>query len=469
MIEADYSSFQLKSSVAGIHAFGHSAGRLLYFRHLRRTKMLKTSKDFGANTHLRFIAELCEQGLTAQQAFDRLETLVINQVPPMIFKRNPDRSLGETERVAYPLATQVVKLRHAIGRVYGMLGRDSEGMGSSSTRNTRTRIDSSDFTIQEIDEIDSAEEVEIEDSDDSAEEVETEEPKRPEAAGKNRRMTEVEKYDAALCRIREILSVRQMSDPDTPVVANRPFEAGGNLIPRGFTCDSLLSTLALGWSEDLKHECGIPRTFDHVALSAKLAEEFDVKSEWKRNGDGAPIHPMLGTVRALADARQPIYLYGEHGTGKSYLAKQLATLMGLDYSETPMSLGASRGDLLGRFTASAERAFIAAKFPERFSTGGVFNFEEFDASDPRMIIVLNNALSSKQFYNSMNGDDLWKHDCFIPLATANTLAMGATSRFNREKLDAATMDRWNMGRTHVDFDLTIARYLLHNPTRPYSG
>src|SRR4029077_5703993 len=179
---------------------------------------------------------------------------------------------------------------------------------------------------------------------------------------------------------------------------------------------------------------------------------------------------MLGMVRALADARQPIYLYGEAGTGKSYLAKQLATLMEVEYSETPMSLGASRGDLLGRHTASQkeEHSFIAAKFPERFSTGGVFNFEEFDASDPRMVIVLNNALSSNHFYNSMNGVDLEKHPDFIPVATANTLGMGADAKFNREKLDAATLDRWNMGRVEVKFDLEIALYLARNSSRPYN-
>jgi hypothetical protein len=30
------------------------------------------------------------------------------------------------------------------------------------------------------------------------------------------------------------------------------------------------------------------------------------------------------------------------------------------------------------------------------------------------------------------------------------------------------MDRWNMGRCKVEFDLEIARYLLHNPTKPYA-
>src|SRR4029077_8083147 len=237
---------------------------------------------------------------------------------PMIFTRNPKRELGEEHRVILPVPEQITKLRHAIGRVYGMLGRDTGDFrrgGSDSDSTTEIEITDSGIIIIEIDDEDGST---IETDSDSSEEPEQKEEQKEErrpiqAAGKSRSRDELEKFIAALIRIRELRAFRRQSDSSTVEVANRPCEAGGNLIPRGFTADALLHTLALNWSPDLRQECGIPQTYDYLTLSAKLAEEFDVASEWNRVGNGKPIHPMLGMVRALADARQPIYLYGEAG------------------------------------------------------------------------------------------------------------------------------------------------------------
>jgi hypothetical protein len=44
---------------------------------------------------------------------------------------------------------------------------------------------------------------------------------------------------------------------------------------------------------------------------------------------------------------------------------------------------------------------------------------------------------------------------FIALATANTLSQGATKFYARNKLDAATLDRWNCGRVFIRFDRNL--------------
>jgi hypothetical protein len=83
-----------------------------------------------------------------------------------------------------------------------------------------------------------------------------------------------------------------------------------------------------------------------------------------------------------------------------------------------------------------------------------------DAALAEMIIVLNNALAGDHFYNSMSGEHVNKSDNFIAVATANTLALGANSKYIRERLDAATLDRWNMGRVEVKFDHNLAEFML---------
>jgi len=82
---------------------------------------MKTARDFGPNTHFRFIAEVCEQGKSREEAFAVLEPMVLTQTPPMIFTRNPGK--GERNRVAKPIPEQVIDLRHSVNRVYGLMGQ----------------------------------------------------------------------------------------------------------------------------------------------------------------------------------------------------------------------------------------------------------------------------------------------------------------------------------------------------------
>jgi hypothetical protein len=82
---------------------------------------MKTASDFHEGTHFRFIADVCEQGKSRDEAFAVLEPLVLTQTPPMIFMRNPGK--GERNRVAKPISEQVIELRHSVNRVYGMMGQ----------------------------------------------------------------------------------------------------------------------------------------------------------------------------------------------------------------------------------------------------------------------------------------------------------------------------------------------------------
>lgn len=179
---------------------------------------------------------------------------------------------------------------------------------------------------------------------------------------------------------------------------------------------------------------------------------------------------MAGYVLKLATARIPVMLIGPAGTGKSHLAQQVASMIrteshpdGLPYGETPMTPGATRGDLLGRMTASPDKSdrFVLSRFVEIYSGGGVFNFEEIDASDPGMLIVVNNALASGRLFNSVNGEVYTRHPDFVPMATANTFGMGADAKYTgREKLDLATIDRFRMGRVILNLDEALAERMM---------
>jgi cobaltochelatase CobS len=50
---------------------------------------------------------------------------------------------------------------------------------------------------------------------------------------------------------------------------------------------------------------------------------------------------------------------------------------------------------------------------------------------------------------------------FVPVSTANTFGLGANREYTaRERLDAATIDRWRMGRIFIPLDNSVEESIL---------
>jgi hypothetical protein len=394
-----------------------------------------SKKEYRAGTKRHLIAELANSGISKREAFAELRPLTEAGIKPMVFSANVSGS-----RVAKPMAEQLVELKNEIGRVYAILGRSVN----------------SDFDSEEIDvevmttDTEVSEEIEIK-------EEPAEEPAKPRAKGKVTLENSLREFLRRVREIRAFCERRAELSETVDSISMRPVQAAAKLIPAGIPVDALLFSMTMHWSKDTRQDAGIS-DFDFVALSKKILAEREIREIERSNGKKEIPHILFGYAIVLAENRQPIMLIGPAGTGKSHLAAQLADYLGVAYGETPMSPGATRGDLLGRHTIGG---FISAEFVELYGKGGVFNFEEIDASDASMLIVLNNALASGKLYNSASGEMVDKHDNFIPISTANTLGLGANTQFTaRERLDAATIDRWRMGRIFVPLDERVEESIL---------
>lgn len=354
------------------------------------------------------IASLHAAGLTVREAYSELRPKVAEQIRPWVFTTNTPGG-----RTAKPISEQYVELQHEINRVYSAIER----MGG----------------------------------------VEIEPPKpedKPEKPQKKRTGKDEEKrfFVAEWKRIRKFVTdtaERTGAVPLDDLDSMRPIQAARALIDHGISARTLLYSMTLHWPEASRVMAGI-ETADFLAESEDL---------------GAGFHRAIGYVKKLAEARQNIALIGPAGTGKSRMMKQVASLIrteahpdGLPYGETPMTPGATRGDLLGRHTLDG---FIVSQFVEIYSGGGLFNFEEMDAADPSMLIVVNNALASDQLFNSSNGQVYDRHPDFIAGATMNTFGLGGNVKYTgRDKLDLATIDRFRMGRVLVSLDENLADHLM---------
>jgi hypothetical protein len=365
---------------------------------------------FKPGTKRYVIASLHAAGLSAREAYSELRPKVADQIKPWVFTTN----VPNVGRQPKPLADQYVELQHEINRVYSVIERSGKENSPAP----------------------------------KAEEKAPEKP-RKKLAGKEE---EKRHFVAEWKRIRKFIAdtaERTGALPLDSLDSMRPVMAARALIDVGISARTLLYSMCLHWPQASREMAGI-ETADFLSESEDLGTGF---------------HHLTGYVKKLAEARQNVMLIGPAGTGKSQICKQVADMIrteahpdGLPYAETPMTPGATRGDLLGRHTISG---FIPSKFVEIYSGGGVFNFEEIDASDPSMLIVVNNALASNHLFNSANGEVYERHCDFIAMATANTFGLGSDSKYTgREKLDLATIDRFRMARVLVSLDENLADHLM---------
>jgi cobaltochelatase CobS len=101
--------------------------------------------------------------------------------------------------------------------------------------------------------------------------------------------------------------------------------------------------------------------------------------------------------------------------------------------------------------AHAEGDVAESQFVKRYRDGGVFLFDEMDASEPNLLLIVNAALANCQF--AAAGGMVAMSRKFVPVAGMNTLGLGGDRNLvGREKQDAAALDRWNAGRTEILLD-----------------
>jgi MoxR-like ATPase len=132
-----------------------------------------------------------------------------------------------------------------------------------------------------------------------------------------------------------------------------------------------------------------------------------------------------------------VWLTGPAGSGKTTAAHNCAKALGLEFR----FCGAQSNEygLLG-FTDANGRT-VRTPFREAYEHGGVFLFDEVDASSASAVLAFNAALAN----GVCNFPDaiVERHEKFVCIAAANTFGLGATNDYvGRMKQNAAFIDRF---------------------------
>lgn len=163
------------------------------------------------------------------------------------------------------------------------------------------------------------------------------------------------------------------------------------------------------------------------------------------------VHKLTPKVIAMLAAGLNVYLHGPAGSGKTTTAQKVAEAFGLAFYFAAKV--ESEYQLLGFKDARGET--VRTQFREAYEHGGVFLFDEMDASSPSAVVAMNAALANGVC--AFPDGTVKRHADFKAIAGGNTKLTGATRAYaGRSQLDAASIDRWAFLEFDYDLDLEAA-------------
>lgn len=157
---------------------------------------------------------------------------------------------------------------------------------------------------------------------------------------------------------------------------------------------------------------------------------FEIKGE-------AMMHHKFPLLAAAVAAGVNVMLVGPAGSGKTTAAAKCAEALGLAFYGT----GAINSEYKLTGFIDAQGRIVNTAFRTAFEKGGLFLFDEIDASLPSALLAFNAALAND--WMDFPDGCVKRHPDFRVVAGANTFGSGADRQYvGRNQLDAASLDRY---------------------------
>lgn len=163
------------------------------------------------------------------------------------------------------------------------------------------------------------------------------------------------------------------------------------------------------------------------------------------------------------------FLVGPAGTGKSTLAmKACAEIFGIEggvdgvvksdkFAQISFSPDTVSADMIG--FQDVNGVFHETDIIRVFRDGGLILFDEMDDADASLLVKLNTMIANGVI-PTPNGVVTQNENTYI-VGTANTFGKGANAMYvGRNRLDAATLDRWKLATIFVDYDTRLEDGLI---------
>lgn len=164
----------------------------------------------------------------------------------------------------------------------------------------------------------------------------------------------------------------------------------------------------------------------------------------------ALLHENHGKLKTCILSGSIPMLVGPAGTGKSTAVMNIAKELGLRFYMANRIQNTF--ELVGFVNANGN--YVTTQFYEAYTKGGLFLFDEVDASSPEALVTINAAIAQGKMSFPGQPMPIPMHPNFKVVCAGNTYGTGATMEYTgRNKLDAATLDRFMMIEWGYDYNL----------------
>ena len=174
------------------------------------------------------------------------------------------------------------------------------------------------------------------------------------------------------------------------------------------------------------------------------------------------VHAAVQEIIVWVRAGIAVNLVGPAGSGKTTACEQVARHLGLSFHFT--SAVRQEHKLLGFIDAGGH--YHRTAFRDAYEKGGLFLFDEIDASSAEALVAFNSALANG--ICDFPDGPVRAHADFRAIAAANTFGRGADRQYvGRNQLDAATLDRFAV--VEFDYDHALEQRLAASAFRAAGG
>lgn len=193
-------------------------------------------------------------------------------------------------------------------------------------------------------------------------------------------------------------------------------------------------------------------------------EEQPEKTNWEEDGEFLP--EWFDRAMRLAKFGNNIMLTGPSGSGKTYIAAKIAEKLDRSFAMQSCSEGMSESNLIGYLLPIGEDGameYAASPFVDAYENGGVFLLDEFDAADSNTAVFINAALAGQHFMipQRYRNPLVRRHPDFVCIAATNTIDGRDANYSGRNRLDAATLDRFRTGVCDCYYDARVESNLCN--------
>ena len=160
-----------------------------------------------------------------------------------------------------------------------------------------------------------------------------------------------------------------------------------------------------------------------------------------------------------------VCMVGPAGCGKTFLAKQVAESLEMNYVSVSITAGVSEGNLTGWLLpigASGKFLHVDSVVLKAWQDGNsLILIDEMDAGDPNTLLIANQMLANGYMFLPMRHEEpeVKRGENVIVLAAMNTNGTGANMQYSgRNQLDQATLNRFFF--VMMDYDSALERELI---------